>query len=221
MVRVEDRYLVGTLDLRALEFPYLLEFVRCRFEKPPDIRQANLAGLEFDGCWLPGLSARNARSDNDIALKNTTVRGGTVDLTDATVRGSLLLSGSRLSNPGRRALHADRLQLAGALLAYNVDVVGEFRIPGLRSGGNVNFSGAGLHNPGGCALDGNGMHVGGNLICAVDLRGNRFRATGCVFLPSVQVESDWSMRGAHLRPSGGATRPCCRSTTRTTTRAPR
>jgi hypothetical protein len=202
VVRIEDRYLVGTLDLRALEFPYLLEFVRCRFEKKPDFRQANLAGLEFDGCWLPGLSARNARCDNDIALLNTTVRGGKVDLTDATIRGSLLLSGSRLANPGGRGLHADRLQLAGALLAYNLEVVGEVRIPGLRSGGNVNFSGAGLHNPAGCALDGNGMHVGGNLVCGVDMTGKRFSSTGWVFLPSVQVESDWSMRGAHLRPGG-------------------
>lgn len=206
VVRIEDRYLVGTLDLRALEFPYLLEFVRCRFEQPPDIRQANLAGLEFNGCWLPGMSARNARSDNDIAFLNTTVRGGTVDLTDAHISGSLLLSGSRLSNPGRRALHADRLDLAGALLANNLEVVGEVRIPGMHSGGNVNFSGAGLHNVGGCALDGNGMRVGGNFVCAVDVvSGNRFRSTGWVFLPSVQVESDFSMRGAQLR-HGGDTR---------------
>src|SRR6266702_2243703 len=67
VVRIEDRYLTGTLDLRALEFPYLLEFVRCRFEQRPDLRQATLAGLELRGCWLPGLSARNTRSDNDIA----------------------------------------------------------------------------------------------------------------------------------------------------------
>jgi hypothetical protein len=203
VLRIEDRYLMGTLDLRALEFPYLLEFVRCRFEKPPDLRQANLAGLEFNGCWLPGLSARNTHSDNDIALLNTTVRGGTVDLTDARIQGSLLLVGSRLNNPGERGLHADRLQLAGALLANNLEVVGEVRVAGLRSGGNVNFSGAGLHNVGGCALDGNGMHVGGNLVCAVDvLSGNRFRSTGWVFLPSVQVDSDFSMRGAQLRPGG-------------------
>jgi hypothetical protein len=206
VVRIEDRYLVGTLDLRALEFPYLLEFIRCRFEKPPDFRQANLAGLEFNGCWLPGLSARNARSDNDVAILNTTVRGGKLDLTDATVRGSLLLSGSRLVNPGGRGLHADRLQLAGALLAYRLEVVGEARIPGMRSGGNVNFSGASMHNPGGCALDGNGMRVGGNLVCGVDVvSGKGFSSTGWVFLPSVQVESDWSMRGAQLHP-GGATK---------------
>lgn len=203
VLRITDRYLVGTLDLRALEFPYLLEFVRCRFEQAPDVRQANLAGLEFGGCWLPGLSARNVTSDNDIALLNTTVRGGSVDLTDARIRGSLLLSGSRLNNPGRRTLHADRLELAGALLANNLEAVGEVRIPGLRTGGNVNFSGAGLHNVDGCALDGNGMHVGGNLLFGKDVvSGNRFRSTGWVFLPSAQVESDLSMRGAQLRPGG-------------------
>jgi hypothetical protein len=205
VVTIEDRYLVGTLDLRALEFPYLLEFVRCRFEEPPDIRQANLAGLAFDNCWLPGLLGRNTRSDNDIALTDTTVYGGTVDLTDAHIRGSLLLTGSRLHNPEGRGLHADRLELAGALLANNLEVVGEVRIAGLRSGGNVNFSGAGLHNVSGAALDGNGMQVGGNLVCAVDaVSHRRFQSTGWVFLPSVQVESDWSMRGAQLRPGTGA-----------------
>jgi hypothetical protein len=206
VVRIEDRYLTGTLDLRALEFPYLLEFVRCRFEKPPDLRQATLAGLELRGCWLPGLSARNARSDNDIALLNTTVHGGSVDLTDGNIRGSLLLSGSRLHHPGRYGLRADRLQLAGALLANNLDVVGQVRIPGMRSGGNVNFSGAALHNVDGCALDGNGMHVGGNLVCGRDVvTGQRFSATGWVFLPSVRVDSDLSMRGARLAPGGGST----------------
>jgi hypothetical protein len=205
VVRIEDRYLTGTLDLRALEFPYLLEFVRCRFENPPDLRQATLAGLELRGCWLPGLSARNTRSDNDVALLNTTVHGGSVDLTDGNIRGSLLLSGSRLQHPGRYALRADRLQLAGALLANNLDVVGQVRIPGMRSGGNVNFSGAGLHNVDGCALDGNGMHVGGNLVCGRDfVTGQRFSATGWVFLPSVRVESDLSMRGARLAPGGGS-----------------
>ncbi|HEY3608228.1 MAG TPA: hypothetical protein VGL06_12050 [Pseudonocardiaceae bacterium] len=206
VVRIEDRYLTGTLNLRALEFPYLLEFVRCRFEKPPDLRQATLAGLELRGCWLPGLSARNARSDNDIALLNTTVHGGSVDLTDGNIRGSLLLSGSRLYHPGRYGLRADRLQLAGALLANSLDVVGQVRIPGMRSGGNVNFSGAGLHNVDGCALDGNGMHVGGNLVCSRDMvTGQRFNATGWVFLPSVRVDSDFSMRGARLAPGGGST----------------
>src|SRR5947209_8655246 len=59
VLRISDRFLVGTLDLRAVEFPYLLEFVRCRFQEAPDLRQAKLAGCEFRKCWLPGLEARN------------------------------------------------------------------------------------------------------------------------------------------------------------------
>lgn len=204
VVRITDRFLTGTLDLRALDFPYLLEFVRCRFEQPPDLRQATLAGLDMRGCWLPGLSARNTRSDNDIALVNTSVHGGTLDLTDAYVRGSLFLAGSRMRYPNRYALRADRLELAGALLGMSIDVVGEVRMPGLRTGGNVNLSGAALQNPAGCALDGNGMHIGGNLVLGTDVsNGRKFSSIGWVFLPSVQVDSDLSMRGAQLARGDG------------------
>src|SRR5262245_15017755 len=68
VLRFMDRQIVGVLDLRAVEFPHLLEFVRCRFEEPPDLRQAKLAGCEFDTCWLPGLEGRNLYSDNDLRL---------------------------------------------------------------------------------------------------------------------------------------------------------
>ena len=37
VLRFSDRHIVGVLDLRAVEFPHLLEFVRCRFEEPPDL----------------------------------------------------------------------------------------------------------------------------------------------------------------------------------------
>lgn len=203
VVTIEDKYLTGRLDLRALDFPYLLEFVRCRFEQAPDIRQARLAGLAFTGCWLPGLAARNMSSDNDMLLVDTTVQGGMVDLTDARIKGSLVLTGSRLNHPGQRALHADRLELDGTLLARNLEVVGETRLAGLRAAGNITFSGAGLHNPDGFALDANGLQVHGNLRCDTDQRtGNRFVVTGLVFLASARIESDLSMRGARLRPGG-------------------
>jgi hypothetical protein len=201
VLRVTDKYLTGVLDLRAVEFPYLLEFVRCRFQQPPDLRQATLAGVEFTGCLLPGLAARNVYSRNDISLLDCTVRGGPVDLTDARVKGSLVLNDSRLAHPGQRALHADRLELSGALLGHNLEVVGELRIAGLRAGGNVNLSGAGLHNPDGYALDGNGLHVGGNLVCGTDgASGRRFTTSGCLFLPSARIDSDVSLRGARLHP---------------------
>ncbi len=208
VLSVSDRFLVGALDLRGVEFPYLLEFTRCRFEQPPDLRQARLAGVEFHDCWLPGLQGRNLRSDNDVQLVGGTTVEGTVDLADAEVHGSLVLRGSTLVATDGAALLADRLQLAGALLAANLVARGEVRVPGLRSGGNVNFAGALLDNPPGLALNGNGIHVGGNLHLTPDPRsGTPFRSVGQVFLPSARVDSDFSLRGAKLSPRTVHSRP--------------
>ncbi|MFL6143819.1 MAG: hypothetical protein ACJ72N_18400 [Labedaea sp.] len=200
VLTVSDRYLVGTLDLRAVEFPYLLEFVRCRFEYPPDLRQAKLAGCEFSGCWLPGIKGRNLTCDNDLSLVAGTAVRGTVDLTDGAIHGSLVLQDARLDHAGGLALHADRLILAGALLAARLEVEGELRIPGLRTGGNVNFAGAKLNNPKGFALNGNGLHIGGNLHLTTDPRTGRFCSVGRIFLPSARIDSNFSMRGASIAP---------------------
>lgn len=200
VLRFTDCHVVGPLDLRAFEFPHLLEFVRCRFDTPPDIRQAKLAGLEFYECWLPGLEGRNIYTDNDVRLIGGTRVHGKVGLTDGEVGGSLEITGAGLHNPGGYALHADRLQIAGAVLAANLEVTGQIRIPGLRTGGNVNLAGAWLRNPDGFSVDGNGLHIGGNLQCGSSSQ-RRFRSTGWLFLPSARIESDFSLRGAELVPA--------------------
>lgn len=208
VLTVSDRFLIGQLDLRGVEFPYLLEFVRCRFESAPDIRQGKLAGIEFRDCALPGLYGRNLHTDNDVLLVAGTVVQGTVDLVDAAIHGSLVLRGSKLFGAGGPALHANRLQLAGALLAANLQAEGEIRIPGMRTGGNVNFAGALLNNPKGFALNGNGLQVGGNLHLTPDgATGAPFRSVGQVLLASARIDSDFSLRGAKLAPRTEHSRP--------------
>ncbi|MGB3441832.1 MAG: hypothetical protein WBA97_24065 [Actinophytocola sp.] len=201
VLRFSDKHIVGILDLRAVEFPHLLEFVRCRFEEPPDLRQTNLAGCEFATCRLPGLEGRNLYSDNDLRFVGGTRVDGRIDLTDAEISGSLDLTGAKLRNVDGYALHADRLQLAGALLAANIEVHGQLRLPGMRTGGNVNLSGALLDSPKGYALDGNGLQIGGNLQCVATKKG-RFTSIGRLYLPSARIDSDFSMRGALLKPTG-------------------
>lgn len=200
VLTISDRVLVGTLDLRGVEFPYLLEFRRCRFQEAPDMRQAKLAGCEFRGCWLPGLEARNLSCDNDLGLVAGTVVNGRVDLTDADIHGSLVLVDSRLNNPEGRTLHADRLHLAGALLGGRMVSNGELRIPGLVTGGNVNFAGAFLNNPRGYSINGPAMHVGGNMHLTQDRQAGPFRTVGRLLLVSARVDSDFSLRGARLSP---------------------
>lgn len=222
VVEVKDRFLTGVLPLRATEFPYLLRFERCRFEYPPDVRQAKLLGLIFEDCWLPGLMARNLLSSNDVRLINTTVEvsgvdfpgedtnrvgdGGldsAVNLADGTIEGSLVFTGSTVENPASKAIRADRLSVQGAVIAYRLRALGEIRVPGMRTGGNVNLSGAVLVNPGGLTVNGNGLHVGGNLLCETDVTtAQRFYSEGRLFLPSARVDSDMVLRGAELHPGG-------------------
>ncbi|WP_199429104.1 oxidoreductase [Qaidamihabitans albus] len=227
IVQVEDAYITGRLDLRAADLQYLFRFERCRFEQPPDVREANLLGLVFRKCWLPGLKARNLRSRNDVRLirsivevetggradNETTVRravdkergvpDAAVNFTDAVIEGSVVLTRTRVVHPRGKAIQADRLVITGALLAYRLEASGEVRLPGLRTGGNINFSGATLDNPDGFALNGNGLHAGGSLLCEVDSFGQaaqrrRFTANGMLFLPSMKVDGDIIFRGAEL-----------------------
>jgi hypothetical protein len=200
VLTISDRYLVGLLDLRAVEFPYLLEFVRCRFQEAPDLRQSKLAGCEFKRCWLPGLEGRNLSCDNELRIGHGTVVDGVVDLTDGDIHGSLDLRDAVLNNPEGLALHADRLQLAGALLGARLRANGQIRVPGLRTGGNVNFAGAFFNNPKGFSLNGPAMHVGGNMHLTADPALGPFRSIGRLFLPSARVDSDFSLRNADLRP---------------------
>lgn len=200
VIRLEDSYVTGELLLRAADLPFLLTFVRCRFQRPVDMRQAKLMGLELDGCWLPGLAARNLRSDSDVRLVHTTCRGE-VDLTDAQINGSFAISGSTLANPGGRALQGQRAAVRGALTGVRLTVHGELRIPGLTTGGNVNLNGSTLDNPGGDALHANGARIAGNVLLTTDVIGRDrapFRATGRVYLPNVAVGSNLVLRGAEL-----------------------
>jgi hypothetical protein len=227
IVQVEDAYITGSLDLRAADLEYLFRFERCRFENPPDVREAKLLGLVFRKCWLPGLKARNLRSRNDLRLirsvvevdqnereiEETTVQRGddrergmpnaAVNLTDAVIEGSMVLTRTVISHPKGKAIQADRLSITGALLAYRMVANGEVRLPGMRTGGNVNFSGATLNNPDGFALNGNGLQIGGSLLCEVDNYGpaaqrKRFSCNGILYLPSARVGSDISLREAKL-----------------------
>ncbi|HEX7304233.1 hypothetical protein [Lentzea sp.] len=190
VIRVVDRVVTDVLDLRAVEVPYVLEFERCQFEAAPDLRQANLSGISFDDCDLPGLEARNLSSSNDVSLLGCRVTG-LADLTDAEIAGSVLLRDSSFSVPGGQCIHGDRLTVAGALLGFGLRTSGEMRLAGARIGGNVNLTNAVLDNADGFTLNGNGMQVGGNFIGA-------FTSHGVVFLSNAKISSALSLRGSTL-----------------------
>ncbi|MDA3627782.1 oxidoreductase [Saccharopolyspora oryzae] len=200
VIAIENAVITGRLDLRATDLPYLLEFVRCRFELVPDLRQAKIAGLVLWHCSLPGLNARNLSTSNDTVLRNCTSTGG-IDLADAQLGGSLLFNDSELRNPGGRAIYGDRLSVSGALIGLRVQVRGEIRIPGAKVGGNLTLSGGTLRNRGRTALNANGIQIGGSLRCDVDpTSGRPLSVAGVMFMPSAHIAGDVRLRDAVLEP---------------------
>lgn len=200
VVRIERAVITGQLRLRAADLPYLLEFVDCRFEQKPDVQEASLPGLVFDGCRLPGLEARNLTAANDVRLTDCAV-DGIVTLIDAEIGGSLQLNDSHLANHGGRVVHGDRLSVAGALPAMRIRASGEIRIPGSRIRGNLNLSGAVLGHRGRTALNAMGANIGGSLQCASGSQGGAAHITGKVLLINALVQGDVGMRSVSIEPA--------------------
>lgn len=208
VIRIEDAVITGLLDLRAADLPCLLQFLRCRFEQAPDLRQANLAGLMFSQCRFPGLRARNLSTGNDVEMLNCVSADGVINLTDARLGGSLEMTDSELRNPGKRAMHADRLTVAGAFLAMRLRVAGELRMPGANVGGNLNLSGATLRNRGRCALNASGVQIGGSLRGDVEPHGGRaLSVAGHIYLASAHLAGDLRFRSAVLEPGISPPKP--------------
>ncbi|WP_190815492.1 bactofilin family protein [Saccharopolyspora pogona] len=201
VIQIEDAAITGRVELRNAELPYLLEFVGCRFENAPDLRQARLAGLVMWRCRFPGLNARNLSVSNDTVLRGCRSIGGVLDLADADLGGSLLLNDSELRNPGHRAIYGDRLKVSGALLGIRLQAAGEIRIPGAKVGGNLTLSGGVLRNRGRNALNATGIQIGGSLRLDVDPgTGRPFTAAGRLLLPSARISGDLRLRDAVLEP---------------------
>ncbi|MEV0052448.1 oxidoreductase [Saccharopolyspora shandongensis] len=207
VVIIEDAVITGQLELRAAELPFLLEFVRCRFEKAPDLRHAKVTALVLWHCRFPGLDARNLHTGSDMVLRDCASVGGIVDLADAQLGGSLLLNDSELRNPGRRAIYADRLSVAGAVLGLRMFVSGEIRMPAAKIGGNLTIGGSALRNRGRYALNANGIQIGGSVRCEADPRSRRpFTVAGMLYLPSAHIAGDLRLRDAVLEPGVAAPR---------------
>ena len=182
VVRVSDRFITSRLELRGVELQQVLEFERCRFEFAPDLGLARTLGLVFTGCWLPGLDAPNLVTASAITIERSTV-DGRVDLTDASVGGSLTLRDTSLNNPDGEALAASRIVINGALLGDGLTATGTVSLPAARILSTFSLRGARLIAPGGDALSAKRAQVQG----PVDLGGG-FAADGAVRLDDITTE---------------------------------
>ncbi|SHE62302.1 translocation/assembly module TamB domain-containing protein [Streptoalloteichus hindustanus] len=194
-LRLVDADISGVLHLESAEVAHLVELDRCAFDHAPQLQLARIAGLRLTRCRLPGMRARNLRVDSDLELDGM-ASTGTVDLTDATVQGTVRLSAATLRSPQDHALLAARLRVSGSIQAVGLRATGEVRLRGAHVGGSVHLGGARLSNAGGDAFEATGLIVDGSLLCDGD--GGRFTAEGRVVLAGARVGGDAVFSGAEL-----------------------
>jgi hypothetical protein len=145
----------GRLDLDFVSTTTALQLDNCFFEEALSLHDTELPALSLDGSTLPALHAENLRT-RYLTLENTRCTG-IVDLENARIDGSLLLSGATARPLFASGLRVSRSVQADGLYASRV------WLDGCDIGGDVDLSEAVIVNESGLAFYGSNAKIGGDL----------------------------------------------------------
>jgi hypothetical protein len=156
-LRLRNARITGRLDLHHAEITAPVSIVDCVFEEAPELSEARAPNLLLTGCTLPGLHARLLELRGDLRLRDCTIAGPVV-LSAARIGGDADLDGTTISVPDGLALVADRIAVAGSLLARHGFVAeGGVALLHARVDNQLNFMEATLRAGGQTAA----LHLGG------------------------------------------------------------
>lgn len=165
-LRLENVFVAGRFDLTGLVIPFPLRFHGCEFGTAPVLEGAQLFELALrDSPHLPGLLANGLRVQRDLDLSGSSVTGvhwtststskpAAIWLGEARIGGRLLCAGTAIDGQGSRSIHADRLQVAGAIrFIQGFTSSGEIRLHAARLESSLDLNGAQITSLNGPALD--------------------------------------------------------------------
>jgi hypothetical protein len=197
-IAVSGARVVGPLDLSAVRLSTVLRLHDCHFTDPIDMTGARIAEtFHITGCVLAGMRADRLAVSGDLVLDG--IRNhGVVSLVDASIGGTFSCTGGTFDNPGRIALNARSITVAGAVLFDGgFRVTGSLVLASARIKGTLDLRGAQCENPGGRSIDAEHLQLDGALLCQ-----NGFRARGEVRLSWAHVGAIHAT-GARLAQPGG------------------
>lgn len=202
-VRLAGARITGALDLSHFHIAQSVELLECWFDEPLHLTTSHAETISLRGCRIPGLSAQGLRTDGELDLDGL-VCSAEIDLTDASLGGSLVLSAAQLSNPDGSALSADGITVNGDVFCRTgFRAIGEVHLLGARIDGDLDLTDAVLDNPAGDALSAHSAKIRGNVLCA-----DGFRAAGAVRLQRCEVGGDVDFNDAVLTNPGGLALEC-------------
>ncbi|TAJ39750.1 MAG: hypothetical protein EPO55_11260 [Reyranella sp.] len=143
---------------------------------------------------------------NGLSLSSTGDRRfvvrGTVNITDAKIRGALSLEGALLEGSNNNALIMERAEISGSVFLrasqkYPFEARGCVRLLGAEVGGQLSCSGVVLESNSGSALSLEGATIGRNVHFR-SRHGREFEARGELNLRSSKIEGSLRLSGAHV-----------------------
>jgi hypothetical protein len=219
-VRLHGVRISATLALSHATIAVPTSLRGCHFDEPVDVSHAIATSLDLAGSHVPGLPADGVTVAGDLRLAQ--VRGGSLGLFGAHVRGNLWLNGAVLSaGEDAYALNCPQLRVGGGLYAGRyggpaMSAVGGVNVWGTDIGYSMELDGACLTRRKGFALRGHGLKVGHDLSCAAIEMPNGgmvlFAATigGQVWLNGSQItanDGEYAISAPMLRVTGGVYGP--------------
>jgi hypothetical protein len=213
--RIRDR-----LDLDNLTTTIKLTLFDCLLDEGITAEAAHLPGLLLRRCLLthpsmPALCADELRTDAGVSFEGSTIRAysadGAIRLNGAQIGGQLDCSGAIMANPSGAVLHGERLKvndnvfLSSGFTAEGAGADGAIRLVGARIGGQLDCSGATITSPSGPALQGDHLHVEGNVLLRAGFTANGCGGGGAVRLTWARIGGQLDCSGATFaNPSGTA-----------------
>jgi hypothetical protein len=227
-LRLAGARITGELDLRTCGVPVPVRFDDCEFTDPVDVRGAALHELVIVADpaasrprTLPGLLASGARIDRDLVLSGMVINGdvssgagsgrpASVWLTDADIGGSVIADGTHILPATGRAVHAERVRVAGNLRLINgFRATGELRLLAMRLGGSLDVMDAAFTPADGRALDLAEATIGGSVfLLDSPATGRRCRVLGRIEMSHATIRGALLIRNAELTapPAGSVVR---------------
>lgn len=216
-LRLAGARIVGPLDLRASTIPVAVHFQDCDFTDPVNVEGARLQELAIFAerpkshpDKLPGLIALGVQVAHNLVLSGMVISGdhhaggsanrpASIWLTGAEIGGNLLVVGTWILPTNGRAIHADRIRIAGNIRLERVQATGEVRLPAMHLAGSLGLIGTELMPLDGRALDINEANIGNSLFLLNMPRARgRCRIRGRIEMSHSIIQGQLLIRNADL-----------------------
>ncbi|GAA4548119.1 hypothetical protein [Amycolatopsis samaneae] len=195
---VRNTVIVGEVDLESGKVLFPVEFVKCRFDKPVNLRQAQAPAMGFLRCRLSGIQAEQLQTSFGFEVRKCTDDGG-ISLAGAHVKGQVDFEGTRLRHRRGPVLLADGLRVDQALrCSRGFQAAGPVSLVGTRVGGQFECNDASFLNPGGVALEAGDLEVEESVCWE-----SGFRAVGAIRLAGAHIKGQLTCTGGRFRNPGG------------------